>query len=339
MARTNRELCMLAEVFNPKRSRVAGMYLSEKLDGMRALWLPFTKGLPFTDIPFANKEKDKRQYVCTGLWSRYGKIVHCPPWFTEGWPNYPLDGELYIGRGKFQETMSIVKELEPSVDWRMVKYMVFDSPNYAQIFASGRINNTNYKHTMKTDDYTRFALENRPVLFFDAAYRIMEQQLPQTDYLKLHYQRLLPFSTDPAKEILYNELESISDQGGEGLMLRHPASEWEPIRSEYLTKIKKLHDAEATIVDFKSGQGKYLGMLGSLVVNFNGIIFDLSGFTDEERLLTTDDGLRFPGTLLDNSIANPSRFFTRGQTVTFRYRELSDDGVPKEARYLRKHHE
>ena len=28
--------------------------------------------------------------------------------------------------------------------------------------------------------------------------------------------------------------------------------------------------------------------------------------------------------------------FKRGQTVTFKYRELTDDGIPKEARYWRR---
>ena len=28
--------------------------------------------------------------------------------------------------------------------------------------------------------------------------------------------------------------------------------------------------------------------------------------------------------------------FRKGQTVTFKYRELSDEGIPKEARYWRK---
>ena len=30
------------------------------------------------------------------------------------------------------------------------------------------------------------------------------------------------------------------------------------------------------------------------------------------------------------------RHFKRGQTVTFKYRELTSDGIPKEARYWRR---
>jgi hypothetical protein len=55
-------------------------------------------------------------------------------------------------------------------------------------------------------------------------------------------------------------------------------------------------------------------MTGALVCDFNGVTVELSGMTDDERQ---------PG------------HFSLGDVVTFRYRELSDSGVPKEPRFIR----
>ena len=78
---------------------------------------------------FANTAKDARllvQPIATGLWSRYAKPIHAPAWFLDQLPEIPLDGELYLGAGEFQELISIVKQHNPDGRWANVKYMVFD---------------------------------------------------------------------------------------------------------------------------------------------------------------------------------------------------------------------
>lgn len=343
--RTNREFVQLAEIFDKSKHRSAGMYLSEKLDGMRCLWLPHTKGMPVRELPFANRGKDSREHIATGLWSRYGKVIHCPKFFTEGFPDYPLDGELYLGRQAFQSLMSVVKTLVPvKSEWKFVRFVVFDAPCYHSVFQTGRINNPQFEINISYDkciDALKLSDYPKRPYNFDSNYRLLQRDLKVNEYLRLHDQRLLPFNTEMALNVIEESLESVTSLGGEGLILRHPASIWEPIRSAYTLKVKKLHDAEAIITGYRMGQGKYLGMLGSLTVNFGGIIFELSGFTDEERSLTDpwhDWSVSNPGKLwtdapLDGSVSN---LFKVGDKITFRYRELSNDGVPKEARYLRK---
>ena len=51
--------------------------VSEKLDGVRAYW--------------------NGQH----LLSRGGYPISAPTWFTRNWPDTPMDGELWIGRGRF----------------------------------------------------------------------------------------------------------------------------------------------------------------------------------------------------------------------------------------------
>ena len=336
---------MLADEFNPAKHRSAGTYLSEKLDGMRCLWLPATKGLNTKLIPFANRDKKKEDnnQIATGLWSRYGNVIFCPDWFTTGWPNRPLDGELYLGRKSMQTLMTVVKKLEPDpTDWQHVRFHVFDAPNYRQIFAPGKINNPNYVKmidTQKNLDALGIDVKGLVDYDFDQTYRLLKRDLQETNYLKLHEQRMLPFSTKDALDIIEEEIHRVTDLGGEGLMIRHPCSMWTPVRSNMLSKYKKLEDAEATIIGYRAGLGKHLGRLGSFHVRFGATLFDLgTGLTDIERVLSNDASEwagRNPGELLPLDLVNPSPIFPMGTVVTFRFRELTDDGIPKEARYLR----
>lgn len=85
-----------------------GWMMSEKLDGMRAYW--------------SGK----------GLWSRNGNRIFAPQWFTENFPSdVELDGELFVGRGKFDECMSVARRTDYSGDWEKVRLLVhfsqFDS--------------------------------------------------------------------------------------------------------------------------------------------------------------------------------------------------------------------
>lgn len=332
--RNNREPVMGApsKGWDPKIDRTAGMYMSEKLDGMRCLWIPCTRGLDIANVPFANRAKDKRDFTCTGLWSKYGKIIHCPEWFTAGFPDYPLDGELFGGRKKFQGTMSVVKELVPNEDsWKGITFQVLDTPTYAELWLDGRCNNTQYKYDFDQKSLlTYFDKPNKQSLIFDYNYRIALRDLRQTAYLKIHEQIMLSTVTATAVEQVREHLKFIVDAGGEGLILRHPASNWKPYKERYVLKVKPHEDAEGTIIGFRAGTGKLEGMMGSLKLKFNDKIFELSGFTDDERSLNYCNVS--PGEELQGQA---SAIFTIGEQITFTYRELSDDGVPKEARFLR----
>jgi DNA ligase-1 len=100
-----------------------------------------------------------------------------------------------------------------------------------------------------------------------------------------------------------------------------------------LLKFKSCEDAEGVLVGYTAGSGKYEGMIGALVLDFNGKRLELSGMTDDERqFIGTPHGLQ-PGK--DVSIGFKAKHFNLGDTITFQYRELSDAGVPKEAAYLR----
>ena len=95
---------MLAKTYTDQP--IAGWLLSEKLDGVRAMW---------------NGRK---------LVSRNGNAFAAPDWFLAQLPAaIALDGELYIGRGQFQRTVGIVRTKTPvDADWKAISYRVFDAP-------------------------------------------------------------------------------------------------------------------------------------------------------------------------------------------------------------------
>ena len=80
---------------------VSGWWVSEKLDGVRAIW------------------------TGTALLSRHGKRLNAPEWFTDSLPSdIRLDGELWMGRGTFDALLSKIQT--KGGDWAGVQFHVFD---------------------------------------------------------------------------------------------------------------------------------------------------------------------------------------------------------------------
>ena len=59
--------------------------------------------------------------------------------------------------------------------------------------------------------------------------------------------------------------KSVLSKGGEGVMIKDPISSYEDKRSDYMLKYKPCFDAEAIIIDYKDGNGKYANKLGAFI--------------------------------------------------------------------------
>lgn len=346
---SKREFVLLAHTYDVKKhSDISGWMLSEKLDGCRAFWDGgITRGKLCSEVAFANTEKDSRylhQPRATGLWSRYGKAIQCPDWFLDSLPPTPLDGELYAGRGGFQQLISTVKQLNPGPEWKNVTYQAFDIVPLRVIFSNGEINNTNFKKTFNGISTSQGYMMAQTVMGFRDVC-IHMRKMEQNSVFKVHTQIELPYNPSKALNKLDEALEAVISVGGEGVMLRHPMSLWAPQRSHQLLKVKPMLDSEAIVIGYVWGRettlgSKLLGSMGALIVTWHGHQFELSGFTDAERTMMRDGawaysiGAANPGRVVDRDVENP--MFPRGSKVTFRYRELTDKGIPKEARYWRK---
>ena len=206
---------------------VRDYWISEKLDGVRGYW------------------------DGSRLLTRGGRRIRTPDWYTAGWPHVPLDGELWIGRGRFDEVSGIVRRQQPEDGaWQRVRYMVFDLPAHPGTF------------------------DERLAALRDLIGRL------RIDWL----QPVAQFRLD-SPAALEARLADILSAGGEGLMLHRAAALRQARRSEDLLKLKAHDDAEAQVIGHEPGQGRYLGMLGALRVRAaDGREFRLgTGFTDAQR--------------------------------------------------------
>jgi DNA ligase 1 len=119
----------------------------------------------------------------------------------------------------------------------------------------------------------------------------------------------------PDARALQTKLDEVVRGGGEGLMLHRDDAQYETGRSNALLKVTPWLDAEAKVIAHLPGNGKHKGMLGALRVEMpDGKHFSLgSGITDAQR-------------------RNPPPL---GVQVTYRYRELTRNGIPRFPRFLR----
>jgi DNA ligase-1 len=201
--------------------------VSEKLDGVRAYWdgqtLRFRSGLP----------------------------IAAPAWFTEALPRTALDGELWLGRGRFDELSGIVRRQQPvDADWRKVRYMLFDLPGAAGNFSARSQSLTAVVGGMGLD------------------------------WLQAVEQRHVGSAPD-----LQTLLKQVVKNGGEGLVLHRANALWSPGRGDALLKLKPLPDEEARVVAHLAGKGRLAGRLGALLLEMpDGQRFALgTGFTDAQR--------------------------------------------------------
>lgn len=201
--------------------------VSEKYDGVRAYW-------------------DGQR-----LWTRTGHPVRPPAWFTAALPPIPLDGELWLGRGRFEETAATLRRETPrEEDWRQMRYQIFELPGVPGAFNE------------RAERIRQIVVEaNHPWLVAVEQFRL------------------------PDEKTLQRRLHEIIKAGGEGLMLHRADAPYATGRSDVLLKLKRWYDAEAVIIGHLSGKGRHAGQLGALRVRTpDGREFSLgSGFSDAQR--------------------------------------------------------
>lgn len=359
-----REFLQLADKYKPGKSKVGGWFLSEKLDGTRCLWDGgVSRGLPTESVPYASvlhpktgKPKGKVKSIATGLWSRYGNPIMAPDWFLNTLPCMPLDGELWAGRGKFQLCRSICAGDEPDPRFDQIQYAVYGLPPITNVFNSGLIKNANFLcdidgpavqawalNRIKTMGVELFSLPPT-AMFFNEVEALGKYLDGLSDHVFMHKQIKLSQDNATADAEIETHMDRIIDEGGEGIVLRHPSSPWTPKRVNTLLKFKPFDDDEAVITGFTAGAetdkgSKHLGKIGALIVNYKGKRLKLgNGLKDFEREFArqSDADTAWNNPEKDMPVGTQAQHFKVGQKVTFLYRELSDDGIPKEARYLRK---
>lgn len=363
-----RELLMLAKVYNPAKHRVGGWYMSEKLDGTRCFWDGgISRGTSTAKVPWAGiidpksgQMKRSIKQEATGLWSRYGNPIVAPDWFLNTLPCCPLDGELWAGRGNYQLCRSIVGKHNPEgegEEWQQIQFGVFGTPEFRIVMGDGEIRNPNQRTDIRYDSFLKWTRTLNPQVYKDwtnlgasgGGPKFSTELANLTEWIDstsetvflIHHTKL-PVNNEEAELAVIEKLRDVLNGGGEGLMLRNPDSIWAPKRLDVALKVKSCKDDEGTVTGFTSGRetnkgSKLLGMIGALILDYKGQRLELSGMTNEEREFASEAMSRyaadFPGQDMPESFEG--KCFHKGDRVTFAYRELTDDGLPKEARLLR----
>ncbi len=215
------------------------------------------------------------------LMSRQGNIFHAPEWFTAVLPERALDGELWLGRGMFERLSGVVRRQSPDdSSWSGIKFLIFDLPGHTGTF--------------------------------DERLKRLEEIVADTNMP--HIQLVEQFKVSD-HEALIKKLDELVKQGAEGLMLHLGSSLYKNGRYDDLLKLKKHFDAEAVVINYIPGKGKYEGMLGSVVVEMpDKQRFKIgTGFSDAER-------------------RNPPAI---GSTITYKYFGLTKKGIPRFASFMR----
>ena len=212
----------------PAAADPAGFLVSEKLDGVRALW-------------------DGRQ-----LRFRSGRPIAAPAWFTQRLPAEPLDGELWLGRGRFEALSGLVRRSQPDdTGWQALRYQVFELPAAGGSFAE------------RAASLQALAARRAAGSSWAA---VLQQPAQGRDWLA-------------------QRLATVLAAGGEGLMLHRADAPQASGRGPWLYKHKPLHDAEAMVLAHQPGHGRLQGLLGALQVRIDsGVELAIgTGFSDADR--------------------------------------------------------
>jgi len=283
-----------------------GWIMSEKFDGYRAL--------------FRYEEIDGE--LVGKFYSRNNKSFNAPDWFLDSMPppdllgNKILDGELWAGRDNFQ-LMGIVRKKVPiPEEWLNIQYQVYDITNIEGGFVDRlktlkrivEFTGKSWSLRLKNEEfYIPEGVEISPPLVFATQKRITDESMMKSFY------------------------QNIIDNGGEGIMMKHPLSSYENGRSNYMLKYKPAFDREAVIIDYKMGDpdSKYKGMLGSFICR------PLLNH-DTYMSIDEDDNHIFTLSGMDDKIRkNYLKSHPKGTIITYECSGFTDRGVPRFGRYVR----
>jgi len=233
------------------------------------------------------------------LISRYGNRVQAPDWFIRPLLDvqYPLDGELFLGYNNWDLTGLFRSNRKQDLLWKSVKLIIFDIAD----------------QSAGTYRERRLKLES---LFSERGWGRGWGSGQDGHIILIESKLAVDRSSIDA------EFKKVIDKGGEGLMLNNPDRHYQDGKCDAILKYKKTMNEECIIVEYKMGNGRLSGKLGSFIVH------------------PIEDGLAQPHrqfglTALNESIrANYLVTHPIGTILHYRCAELTKAGIPKHPVYL-----
>lgn len=242
----------LAEKFNEKLIENRVMYVTEKLDGIRAIYI---------DGEF----KSRKGKIINGLDHIKDDIEKITP------ADIVLDGELvFVSKdsidrdANFRITTKIVNSnMEKKLD---IQYKVFD--------------------TLTVDEFKR----GESYSLYSERREILNRLNTNINTLQLKNISIVPLLAQTRElDEVYNLLHDIEQTGSEGLMVNFNEP-YKCKRHSSILKMKTMQSIDLEIIGVEEGQGENKGILGNILVNYkDNIVAVGTGFSKHLRQIYWDN--------------------------------------------------
>lgn len=242
----------LAEKFNEKLIENRVMYVTEKLDGIRAIYI---------DGEF----KSRKGKIINGLDHIKDDIEKITP------ADIVLDGELvFVSKdsidrdANFRITTKIVNSnMEKKLD---IQYKVFD--------------------TLTVDEFKR----GESYSLYSERREILNRLNTNINTLQLKNISIVPLLAQTRElDEVYNLLHDIEQTGSEGLMVNFNEP-YKCKRHSGILKMKTMQSIDLEIIGVEEGQGENKGILGNILVNYkDNIVAVGTGFSKHLRQIYWDN--------------------------------------------------
>ena len=242
----------LAEKFNEKLIENRVMYVTEKLDGIRAIYI---------DGEF----KSRKGKIINGLDHIKDDIEKITP------ADIVLDGELvFVSKdsidrdANFRITTKIVNSnMEKKLD---IQYKVFD--------------------TLTVDEFKR----GESYSLYSERRKILNRLNTNINTLQLKNISIVPLLAQTRElDEVYNLLHDIEQTGSEGLMVNFNEP-YKCKRHSGILKMKTMQSIDLEIIGVEEGQGENKGILGNILVNYkDNLVAVGTGFSKHLRQIYWDN--------------------------------------------------
>lgn len=293
-------------------NNIAEFLISEKLDGMRAVW-------------------NGNQFI-----SRSGNVINAPKCFTQHYPNLFLDGELWSKRDDFNNIISIIKKLNISpknnenpnncYGWENIKFYVFD----VLPLAYSPIANAKSSANISLIDCNK---KDEKLCFLESRLQILQHYLTDSINGQVTTIRIIKQEKLDSIHSLESKLDTLTKQGAEGLVIRKNNAPYTIGRSNYNFKLKKFQDSECKIKEITQGKGKYKGKMGAIICeqtlqSFTPHTHPKLNKNNKNETITFKIGSGFS----ESMRTNPPKI---GTIITYKFQGFSKNGLPKFPTFLR----
>ncbi|WP_374335578.1 hypothetical protein [Methyloversatilis sp.] len=281
--------CMLAHPFKKYKHKVQyPVAVEPKLDGVRVLTFVNLNSKVVKFFSRSGREFMTFEHLIEPV-INFAEVLSHDPLLADG--QIILDSEVVSGI--FNETVSQVRKKDvQAVDAKLYVFDVLPGSTFEGVIGK------------KGCEIAGSYIKRRDRL--ELAHAITNDEVVQ----------VLPVHFVESEGLIHSLYETFRANGLEGVIVKNTSGLYERKRSTNWLKIKAEESVDVRVIGWERGTGKFEGLIGALVVDFNGVEVRVgSGLTDDMRK------------------EDPSLFI--GRLVEIEYHEVTPDGSLRHPRFKR----